>query len=527
MSAYLPQFDELYVVSDIHMGGERTSAKNFQIFQRGERLGALIRHVTTVRPGEQVAFLLNGDIIDSLAEDTVASYAALDARTAERMMEHIFTDVSFAPVWNALAAFVRTPQRHLVFVVGNHDIELALPVVQGAIRRRLADGNAEAQARMTFATHGGGFACKVGKAAVFCTHGNEVDPMNWVDFNGLGQLANAMNAGRAVDPAKWQPNGGTRLVVDVMNTVKARYPFVDSLKPEIAAVAAVLLALDKDLLKKIDFDATLPIGKDAIRGALVTNNLLGAGAPSIAGAPAAAVADAAVDHLLGPSFREAVRAARPPAAGARAADDLLLDADKSPGKPGHGSQPAGGASSQTLGAWDIVAGRLGMVPKPEALRRALQDWLEDDRTFDPQNPSDRLIKTMADRVADEVHFVVTGHTHKAIARPFKRGTYYYNTGTWIRLLRLTAESLKDRATFEKAVWPMLDAGKMAVLDDAQIPGPGGASVPLLFDRTNAVRISAQGTRVVGDLLRVADGATAGSIALPVALEPGTSSFVVE
>ena len=39
MPTYLPVFAELYAVSDLHMGGQKTPDTNFQIFNRGERLG--------------------------------------------------------------------------------------------------------------------------------------------------------------------------------------------------------------------------------------------------------------------------------------------------------------------------------------------------------------------------------------------------------------------------------------------------------------------------------------------------------
>ncbi len=176
MTAYPPSFDALYVVSDIHMGGRKDGDEDFQIFNRGARLGAFFRHVAALKRDAEVALVLNGDIIDSLAEDEVPSYVALDAITAVRMMDHLYRDPSFEPVWEGLASFVRTPKRHLVFVVGNHDIELALPVVEDSIRRQLAGASSDAWSRIHFATHGGGFGCRVGRARVFCTHGNELDP---------------------------------------------------------------------------------------------------------------------------------------------------------------------------------------------------------------------------------------------------------------------------------------------------------------------------------------------------------------
>ena len=41
---YPPIYSELYVVSDIHLGGRRDAHDNFQIFNRGERLGNLARY---------------------------------------------------------------------------------------------------------------------------------------------------------------------------------------------------------------------------------------------------------------------------------------------------------------------------------------------------------------------------------------------------------------------------------------------------------------------------------------------------
>ena len=520
---YPPIYSELYVVSDIHLGGRRDAQDNFQIFNRGERLGNLIRHIAGQRPDEDVALVLNGDIIDSLAEDDVPGYVALDSHTALRMMAHIYQDDAFRPVWEGLADFVKTPRRHLVFVIGNHDIELSLPVVEYSIRDRLAAADENAWARIHFATHGSGFACRVAGSRVFCTHGNEIDPWNCVDFNKLGELANAINAGKTVDGADWRPNAGTRLVVDVMNAVKRRYPFVDLLKPEVAAVAAVLLALDKDVFKQIDLEDAFPVLRDKIRGELVTKNLLGPGETGLSTVSTATVAEEAAAQLLGESLYTSVqkqRMDRPDVSEddlLRAAEDAL-NADLSASE-----RVANEAGPETLGVWDIVAGWVGLVPKQEGLRRALKDWLEDDKTFDVDNPDDDFVK-FQERVGDQVDFVITGHSHKSRALALDGKRYYFNCGTWIRTLRLTREVLDDADAFEQILWPALKAGKLDVLDAVNIPGPQQRKVPLLFDRTNVVRISAQGNSTIGELLRVTDGDTQGRVDL--APEAGTTPFQV-
>ena len=516
---YPPTYSELYVVSDIHLGGRRDAHDNFQIFNRGERLGNLARYIAEQRKDEDVALVLLGDIHDSLSEDEVPGYIAADSETALKMMDHLYQDSSFRPVWDSLGDFVKTPKRHLVFVVGNHDIELALPVVENSIREHLAGENENAQARIHFATHGGGFACRVAGARIFCTHGNELDKWNWVDYSQLGQLANAINAGRTVDMSRWKPNAGTRFVIDVMNAIKRRYPFVDLLKPEVAAVAAVILALDREVFKHIDLEKAFPILRDKKQGELVTKNLLGPDDVYFSSVSPSVTADEAAEQLLGPNLREAIHEKKK-----RSEDDLLLAAEEAVSEGTSATEIAASEGApETLGVWDIVAGWVGSVSKEEGLRRALQDWLKDDTTFDADK-EDEYFQTMKGRVSDQVNFVITGHSHKPRALKIDGSRYYFNCGTWIRTLRLTKQVLDDAKAFEKNVWPALTSGKMEALDEAEIPGPEGKMVPLLFDRTNVVKISAQGSSAVGELLRVTDGKAEGSVKLDP--EPKTNPFKV-
>ncbi len=512
---YPQKFDELYVVSDIHMGGKPGA----QIFNRGPRLAAFIDQIASERPDGDIALVLNGDIIDSLAEPNVTGYVALDGDTAVAMMTRIAEDPAFAPVWTALAAFVKQARRHLVLVVGNHDIELALPIVEEWVRRRLADGDAAARSRLTFATHGGGFACRVGTARVFCTHGNEVDEWNLVDYTLLGQLANALNAGRAADPARWKPNAGTRLVRDVMNLVKSQYPFVDLLKPETAAVAGVLMAIDKDTFKQIDLSDAFPILRDKVKGKLVVRRLLGPESTTFESVAPHELADTMATELLGPSLREAVLASRGQVGPDADEDALLLSAGclVAAGKRASDTLIATDGV-ETLGGWDLVFGWVGIVGKVEGLRRALVDWLSKDSTYDPASTDDPTYAQIKERVADSVDVVITGHTHLARALPLGGGRWYFNCGTWIRLLQLTTQAL-DKSVFESRVWPQLTKSLVAELDKSAIPGPNGQDVPLVFDRTNAVHVASQGDKVTAELLRLTGGE--GGTRLERKAEPGT------
>ncbi len=515
MDSYPPCFDEVFVVSDLHMGGRRAEGIDFQMFARGARLAALARHVAA-RPAERVALVLDGDIIDSLAEDEQGgAYVAYDPARAAALVERLFEDPSFAPVWEALRHLLRVG-RHLALVIGNHDLELALPAVQAALRERLAGDDAAALARLSFSTQGAGWACRVGAARVFCTHGNEVDPWNWVDYNALGQLAHAHGAGRAIDPARWQPNAGTRLVIELMNRVKARFPFVDLLKPEQAAAVGVLYALDRESARRLDWSALLRVARAHRAGSSVTGRLLGAEPAARAVESAEPGRDDALAALLGPNLRGGSGEAR------LGEDELLLAAERAArrARARADAPPAEGAPT-TLGYADLAGGLVGWCTKEEALRRALLDWIQSDRSWDPAQP-DAQYAGLCPRVAPEIDFLVTGHTHLARALPRPDGGAYFDAGTWARLLRLTPEALADEAAFS-GVWDALTSGGLTALEAARIPGADGELQPLLFDRTTAVRIAREGRGARGELLRVEDAPGAPGVIL--AQEPGSAAFV--
>jgi hypothetical protein len=356
----------------------------------------------------------------------------------------------------------------------------------------------------------------VGAARVYCTHGNETDPFNWVDYNSLGQLANAMNAGRQIEKEDWEPNAGTRLVVDIMNVVKKRYPFVDILKPETSAVAAVLLAIDKETFAKIDLRNGIPVLRGLSSGRKVVSNLLGDDLDSASATPEL-MAERVLDEIIGPNMREALKTSTD------TEDELLMEAISSPETEPWEDEELNG-EMETLG-WEwgrIVAGRLGLIDKAKALRLALLDWIQEEVEFDPKN-EDHTYKEIKDRIGPGIEIVVTGHTHKARAIDMPGGRFYFNSGTWIRTLRFTKESLEDTDYFVKKLWPGLKETTLDKLDKLKIPGPNKKKQLLLDDRTHTVRISADGSGVTGELLRVTDSGSGG---VNLSVEKGTTACKV-
>lgn len=483
----IARHDELFVISDLHMGG----AAGFQILRETRRLAGFIRWVAEQRPAERVALVLDGDVVDTLAEDVVG-YVAVDR--AVETVTRIIDDAAFAPVWAALADFVSRDHRTLVLIIGNHDVELAFPAVQRLLVSRLAGESLAARARIEFSTMGAGYTCLVGNARVFCTHGNEVDPWNYVRYEDLARAARRINAGRTLDPADWEPNAGTKMVKDVMNEVKRRYAWIDLLKPEVQAAVGVLMVLAPGQSGKIA--RLLPIvGEYARARGQVDGRLSSEGFTAPKAEAARAVS---ADQLLGPNLMRGIRGDS--ARAADSADALLLAAEQSYQAPRAG----GRAAEETLGAprliWDRLTGWVTGVGEDEALRRALLDWLAGDHTFDLDN-RDQTFTDVTASVGSGIDIVVTGHTHLERAIDMGSGRYYFNCGTWIRLMRFSPAMLKDTVSF-KPVYDVLSDGRMSAIDAGL---PSGES--LVMNQTSAVRVADGDGRVSAELLHV-DGTDA-------------------
>ncbi|MCK6528129.1 phosphoesterase [Myxococcota bacterium] len=489
-------YDELQVVSDLHLGGP---SPDFQIFDQGDLLARVIRSAAAGAAGRRVGLVLNGDIVDFLAQGPRPGQY-LDVPGALSKFDAIRRDPAFSPVFDALSAFARSPGCHLVLALGNHDVELALPDVRHRLIRTLCDGpggpddaTEAARGRLRIALDGAGYACRVGPSRVLCVHGNTADDWNIVDRGALAETSAAVLAG--APPPPWPANAGTRLVVDVMNAVKARYPFVDLLKPEIEAVFTVLFALDWRLAARIG-----DVGRLAAHAALDRRRL-----------PAVLGADPGLEGTGGEESPLLARAARriDEAGGSSPAPEggsaLLDEVDDMLRR---GVDPVALAGEEeggydTLGVGDALAGigrslwgRVQGLPDHERVRRALLG-LADDRSFDPSH-EDEVFRALDGATSPDLDFVVAGHTHlrRALRRP--SGGIYFNTGTWARLIHLKPAMLQDPAAFVD-VWEGLRAPTLRRLDAARVRLGVASDLPLVMRSPTVVRIRATGGRVVGEL----------------------------
>lgn len=445
------RFDELHVVSDLHMGGET----GFQIFKLGDVLARAIEAIRKRAKTKQIALLINGDMVDFLAED-IPMYFDPDGAIAK--LDRIVGDDAFKPVFKALRQFVQTDDRTLIINLGNHDLELALPWVREHFLDVLSGGQDQARGRIRLAFDGTGYRCDVGHSKVLCLHGNEVDAWNVCDYEMLRRQGRDRNFGHDVKP--WLPNAGAKMVIDVMNEIKKQFPFVDLLKPELEAVVPTLLALNPDAKPRVSeaFGIAKKLTRDKIRrwfGFLDASENGGAEYPGV-------LEEASLDSLLQQTYGSPL--ATPQRDGG--IDELLRETDE---RLERGVNPMDLISNETaqqqLGGFDAIVKLFRGKPQHEVLREALEG-LAKNQSFDLKN-ADSFYKDLDELVDDKIDFLCAGHTHleRALHRSEGSGVYY-NSGTWVRLIRLSPDILGSAEQF-KRYYEAFKKGKMQALDDEE------------------------------------------------------------
>jgi UDP-2,3-diacylglucosamine pyrophosphatase LpxH len=482
MSVSLPLYEDLYVVSDLHLGG----TQGIRIFKQGDKLAALIRQLAATSPnhGGQRALVLNGDIIDTLAEG-LTHYVASPAQ-AEVLVSRIMSFKDFSPVWSALGEFVSKEKHRLVICVGNHDIELAYPNVHELIVEKLGGSDNETvRGRILFSTTGVGHLCRVGKAGgsarVLCFHGNEYDDWNAVSPESMNRLVRSSVLGVASKIADDPPNAGTQLVIDVMNAIKKEYPFVDLLKPEIETVFNVLLAIKPSTIKALPGVMKLAT-KAEVEGGKRVNRVLG-------GADDTAASSSVSSWRPKGRFGEFIQQEDD-------GSDLLASAWEASASD---TLAAPTQTDEILGLGDFIGNSFKYLinritkNRSEALRLALLDWVGSDKTWLLDGPDD-VCDALAEHEPD-VDVAIAGHTH---LRRQKRvsGYLYLNTGTWARLMRLDKEILNDSTRFAD-LWATLEKKSMEAID-------GLDGIVLNQGTVGVVRLSGNGTSVEGALCETTD-----------------------
>jgi UDP-2,3-diacylglucosamine pyrophosphatase LpxH len=393
--------------------------------------------------------VIAGDFVDFLAEDgpLPGEWAPLidDPAAAVTALRQMINERArgLGPVFSALAEVVAAG--HVVtLLLGNHDIELAYPDV----RRELLRALGVRPGRGVQFIHDNE-AYRVADALI--EHGNRYDLFNQVDHDRLRRRRSLQSRGQhTAREDGFTPPIGSRLVAEVMNPIKARYGFVDLLKPETDSVLPLLLALEPSL-----------------RGAL--SRLVRTLAPAImrgveSGQPDVPLrlrdASAGVEGLDLPRVDlpgDPLAAMLGEVLGAEASLAFLSDVARAEaaadGEPSL-SDAAAGSRAFASGMWSLFRARNTepIAARLPALHKALGALQQVDAFRLDHEPA-VVYRRAAEQLCERsgARYVVFGHSHLARDVDLGSGRRYLNTGTWANLLRIPGEVLSDQSAGHDAL----------------------------------------------------------------------------
>ena len=322
------------------------------------------------------------------------------------------------------------PSTELTISLGNHDVELSLPLVRQHLAELLGSSP---RLRLVY----DGEAIVRGRLLI--EHGNRYDSWNALNYNGLREERSHLSRGLTVDDRKsafFRPPAGSLMVIYAINPVLAQAPFINLLKPETKAALPLLIAIEPNLVAVLDNILRLaPIVPRKFGGRLASA-AVPANRDNLTGDQGASVRIDSLAKVLRPMLgSDADKFLAPPESPlgvAQAAQDAMSWIKQRVAQ-------ITGTLQQRLNLLALVrdaanAGRL------QLLEIAFQ-WLRNDDAFalDREAPEYR---DAAEAMMNTGQFdvVIFGHTHLPkqveIAREGKHPGLYLNTGTWADLMKL-------------------------------------------------------------------------------------------
>jgi len=427
-------FDEIYIISDLHLGGPEEA----QVFNQGENLALMIEKLTQKPNNRKIGLIINGDVIDFLAQP---SQKVIDPLEAVHKINIIFSYKELAFFIDNLKRFVESKNCYLIINMGNHDVEIALPWVKEALIKNLSNDNEDYSGKIRIITDGTGILCQVGKARVLCLHGNEMDPWNYIDYEALRRYCRDFQ--RDEIPGAWKPDAGTKMVVNVLNNIKEDFPFVDLLKPEQKAVLPILLVLDPNQLNKIKEipGIATTLAWDRLR------RLTG-----FLAADEEAMEDSPLEEPTSPEYQLDLLLRKTLQIEKDDIKTLLLEVEEDFQEHKNVRDIITGEQGEEFLGFNIISYWWNRIirrkGKEESLRLSLKELIN-DHSFEIDH-EDSYYKQFDDAVGGEIDFLVVGHTHLERAIPRRKGTgIYFNSGTWMRLIKLRSDILEDSKKFKK------------------------------------------------------------------------------
>jgi UDP-2,3-diacylglucosamine pyrophosphatase LpxH len=416
-------------------------------------LARFIAWLTKQRTEKSIPELvINGDFLDFLAEEvmdpcpdgpyweafTLSSHDAV--RKLDRILDRaddVGTNQEGDPIEGPIAALSRflAGGCALTILLGNHDVELSLPLVRRRLRERLEQGT---PGEMEFIFNGEAYQ----QGRVLIEHGNRYDGWNAIDHGQLRVFLAARSrgeVGRGFDPPP-----GSLLVRDLMNPLKKCYRFVDLLKPETHTLGPLLGLLFPSLqriLGYLDLDnqadslGWLPGSTPLDAGYIRSLREDGGEDASLTG-----LSDSALfDYLTGEADWEDTSewnqdpypVSRQRQAGLRFLMEVQAEEDAQWGERAGEGLVAGRNSNPTEPRCARQVSDFSSI-KRWMLRKMFRLWRKDIRQeYQLEFEHPQYLQAVERLVGyGKVDVVVFGHTHQRKWISLGDSRFYLNTGTW-------------------------------------------------------------------------------------------------
>jgi len=412
---------EVYVISDLHIGGEPAGSNELRGFQINTHTHQLANFINLLarKSDKSVELVINGDLVDFLAE---TPWTAFEKHLPNVLIKlnNIFRRE--AHVFNALKTFLQNSKHRLTLLLGNHDIELSLPHVRAILEKTI--GATSANFRFLF----DGEAYSIGNE-VLIEHGNRYDSWNSVDDNRLRQFREKMSRNEKAD--SFTAPKGSELVEKIMNPMKVKYPFVDMLKPETGAAIPILLALEPQIRSKIDNLLRIYLSDMIPEG-------LGIRTISSGSKGNESLEENLVNKEMQKLFSDAELQEF-----LTATDALSNPAEEAELSSVDGTSEKTRSFRLVHSLWQLLTAnnRQALYKRLPALLTALKS-LQSPKTFDLDTETFPEYLQAATQLSENgFKYIIFGHTHLARRINLPNGGVYINSGTWADLMKFPTNIL--------------------------------------------------------------------------------------
>jgi UDP-2,3-diacylglucosamine pyrophosphatase LpxH len=426
----------VFVISDLHLGGvypePGSKSRGFRICTHAADVAAFIRKLAALPTTPAVELIINGDLVDFLAESDGGGWSPFTAESATALEKFKAIVARDQVIFDALRELLSRGHR-LVLTLGNHDLELCFPAVRSALRDAIgAGGSAD------FEFLHDGEAYQVGDALI--EHGNRYDAWNMVDYDALRHIRSLQSRRQPVTGEQvFQPPAGSFMVAEVINPIKKSYAFIDLLKPETGATVPLVLALEPGYRALLAKAARFRFqGRE--------HRLAAAAMPAFGGD----ISSAGRSTDFGGDISSSAAGAGDPldqelrsVLGAESSAFISGLAQAGNGSAQIGSDISSGLIERGLSFLGILTAKAhsDYEKRIPLLYTALQPLLK-DASFDPSvETAPEYLNAARDLAQNGIRHVVFGHTHMAKRISLPSGGWYLNSGTWADVLQFPKELL--------------------------------------------------------------------------------------